>query len=82
MNISLARCPVMKIADKGVDLVRITVQGRKEVDACLWDQEYSGSEEVRCHFLHIHWGSHACVLTAVKINDEKCTFSQDEEPHQ
>jgi 4-hydroxy-3-methylbut-2-en-1-yl diphosphate synthase IspG/GcpE len=35
MNISLARCPVMKIADKGVDLVRITVQGRKEVDACL-----------------------------------------------
>jgi (E)-4-hydroxy-3-methylbut-2-enyl-diphosphate synthase len=26
---------VMKIADKGADIVRITVQGKKEADACF-----------------------------------------------
>lgn len=26
---------VMRIADQGADLVRITVQGRKEADACF-----------------------------------------------
>lgn len=26
---------VMRIADKGADLVRITVQGKKEADACF-----------------------------------------------
>lgn len=26
---------VMRIADKGADIVRITVQGRKEADACF-----------------------------------------------
>jgi (E)-4-hydroxy-3-methylbut-2-enyl-diphosphate synthase len=35
MNISLAVFQVMMIADKGADIVRITVQGRKEADACF-----------------------------------------------
>jgi len=35
MNISLALFQVVRIPDKGADIVRITVQGRKEADACF-----------------------------------------------
>lgn len=46
---------VKKCADAGSDIVRITVQGRKEAEACMQIREKLFKDRWMLETLYMHW---------------------------